>query len=210
MGVEPVHPDTPDALSDPHGTGLVYSFGTGDGTVHTWTSPLDRDVSGDGVLDAITLDFDGDGHRDDAMWDSDGDGRADLVVLDVDGESRSYSDTGRGLWDHRVHDVGPAPREPAAATAPTAAPVPAAPAAPATPATPDGVGLVFPAGSATTPVRILVDLDADQRADAALVDSDADGVADRWLLRGDPAFADGSGREDEPLRSAAGRRDELG
>jgi hypothetical protein len=69
---------------------------------------------------------------------------------------------------------------------------------------------VFPAGSSTTPVRVLVDLDADDQADAALVDSDADGVADRWLLRGDPAFADGTGREDEPLRSAAGRRDERG
>ncbi len=180
--MEPVHPDAPDALSDPHGTGLVYSFGSGDGTVHTWTSPLDRDVSGDGVLDGITLDFDGDGHRDDAMWDSDGDGRADLVVLDVEGDPRSFSDTGRGLWDHRVHDVGPAPREPAVATAPAAAPAPA----PAEPSTPDGVGLVFPAGSSSTPVRVLVDLDADDRVDAVLADSDADGVADRWLLRGDP------------------------
>lgn len=200
MDVEPAHTDD-----------LVYSFGTGDGSVHTWTSPLDRDVTGDGVLDALTLDFDGDGHRDDAMWDSDGDGRADLVVVDADGEYRVYSDTGRGLWDHRVHDVGPASREPAAEPRAAAAPSPpAAPAAPTPPTAPDGIGLVFPAGSSTTPVRVLVDLDADERADAALVDSDADGVADRWLVRGDPAFADGSGREDEPLRSAVGRRDERG
>jgi hypothetical protein len=203
MDVEPAHTDD-----------LVYSFGTGDGSVHTWTSPLDRDVSGDGVLDALTLDFDGDGHRDDAMWDSDGDGRADLVVVDADGEYRVYSDTGRGLWDHRVHDVGPPLREQAAIPPPSASPTaptaPAVPAEPAAPTAPDGVGLVFPAGSSATPVRVLVDLDADDQVDAALVDSDADGVADRWLLRGDPAFADGTGREDEPLRSAAGRRDERG
>jgi hypothetical protein len=194
MTVDPAHTDD-----------LVYSFGSGDGTVHTWTSPLDRDLSGDGVPDAVGLDFDGDGRRDDAMWDTDGDGRADLAGLDVGATAaeggRFYSDTGRGLWDHRVHDVG----LPAPSSVPDQVPP-----APASAGTPPGVGLVFPAESPTTPVRILLDLDGDDRADAALVDSDSDGVADGWFLRGDRGFADGSGREDEPLRSPGGRRDERG
>ncbi|MGZ8177743.1 hypothetical protein ACXVUM_07405 [Williamsia sp. SKLECPSW1] len=201
MDVEPAHLDTPGTVTDPHTPGLVYSFGDGDGTVHTWTSAADRDLSGDGVPDALTLDFDGDGRRDDVMWDSDGDGRADLAGLDVDdtGVGRYYSDTGRGLWDHRVHDVAPSP----------APPVHAEP-APPEPTSPDGVGLVFPAGSESTPVRVLLDLDGDEVVDAALADVDADGVADRWLVRGDADFTTAGGREDQPLRSAGGRREERG
>lgn len=47
---------------------IDYIFGPGDGSVTTWTSRADLDLSGDGVADAVRLDFDGDGRRDDAMW----------------------------------------------------------------------------------------------------------------------------------------------
>ncbi|GAB04223.1 hypothetical protein GOAMR_15_00050 [Gordonia amarae NBRC 15530] len=93
---------------------IDYIFGPGDGSVTTWTSRADLDLSGDGVADAVRLDFDGDGRRDDAMWDTDGDGVADLVAIDIADQpdpgtqgppaERFYSDSGKGLWDVRETD----------------------------------------------------------------------------------------------------------
>lgn len=197
---------------------LTYSFGTGDGAATEWSSPADRDLSGDGVPDAVTVDFDGDGLRDDAMWDSDGDGRVDLAALDVGGDDpdRFYSDTGRGLWDHRVHDVhvgaGPAapPTEAAVPSTPPAsvdAPEPEAAEAPPDDrrdldgdgrsddriVDPDAsgrstVGLVFAGSDDPQPVRVLIDLDGDRQFDGVVIDADADGVADTWALRGQSGF----------------------
>lgn len=188
---------------------ITYGFGTGVGEMSSWTSVADHDLSGDGVLDAVRLDFDGDGSADDAMWDSDGDTRADLAVIDTDDDGTPdtyYSDTGRGLWDHRVTD-------PAAAVAhPDPAPVPDAPSGRAADSTPDTadrsdrrdvdvdgngrseIGLVF-AGADPSPARILIDLDGDGQFDAALVDDDADGHADLWATRGQVRFEEGSARD---------------
>ncbi|ALG86448.1 hypothetical protein [Gordonia phthalatica] len=94
---------------------IEYFFGTGDGTLHRWTSPADLNVSGDGTLDAVTLDFDGDGLDDDAMWDSDGDGVADLVLLDLDDDGvpeTRFSDGGRGLWEIAADPDGSDPGSP--------------------------------------------------------------------------------------------------
>ncbi|MGY4098139.1 hypothetical protein ACW2Q0_01025 [Nocardia sp. R16R-3T] len=85
---------------------IEYVFGTGDGTVHVWTSPTDRDVSGSGVGDAVVLDFDGDGLVDDVLWDSHGTGIADVVGLDLDDDGvldHFFTDpTGSGTWDHQI------------------------------------------------------------------------------------------------------------
>lgn len=81
---------------------IEYFFGTGDGTLHRWSSLADLDLNDDRILDAVALDFDGDGRVDDAMWDSDGDGVADLVLLDLDDDGvpeTRFSDGGRGLWE---------------------------------------------------------------------------------------------------------------
>ncbi|MGU3291220.1 hypothetical protein [Williamsia sp. M5A3_1d] len=201
---------------------LSYTFGTGDGAATEWSSPADRDLSGDGIADAVAVDFDGDGHVDDAMWDSDGDGRADLAALDVGGDDpdRFYSDTGRGLWDHRVHDVHVGAEPTARSTDPAATPMP--PASVTTPVPepdpaekppddrrdldgdgrsddriidPDSsgrstVGLVFAGSDDPQPVRVLIDLDGDGQFDGVVIDADADGVADSWALRGQSGFAD--------------------
>ncbi|GAA1459136.1 hypothetical protein [Williamsia maris] len=193
---------------------ITYGFGSGVGEMSSWTSVADLDLSGDGVPDSVRLDFDGDGSADDAMWDSDGDGRADLAVLDTDDDGHPdayYSDTGRGLWDHRVTDP--------AAAVPHAdpAPVPGAQSgrasgsnadteADTTAGRPDHrdidvdgngrseVGLVF-TGADPSPARVLIDLDGDGEFDAALVDDDADGHADLWTTRGQVRFEEGSARD---------------
>lgn len=70
----PGHPDgveNPDPGAASGGrSSITYGFGTGVGEMSEWTSAADRDLSGDGVPDAVRLDFDGDGSADDAMWDS--------------------------------------------------------------------------------------------------------------------------------------------
>ncbi|WP_435592885.1 hypothetical protein [Nocardia sp. bgisy118] len=85
---------------------IEYGFGTGDGTVHVWSSPADLDLAGTGTTDAIQLDFDGDGLVDDAMWDSHGTGIADVTALDLDDDGvldHFYTDpTGLGTWNHQV------------------------------------------------------------------------------------------------------------
>lgn len=81
---------------------LEYFFGTGDGVLSTWRSPVDLDLDGDGVLEAVALDFDGDGRIDDAMADTDGDGIADRVLLDLNDDGvpeTAFTDGGRGLWE---------------------------------------------------------------------------------------------------------------
>lgn len=87
-------------------TDIEYSFGTGDGVVHTWSGAADLDVAGTGLFDAVALDFDGDGMADDALWDATGSGVADLAALDLDDDGRPdhfYTDpTGLGTWDHQV------------------------------------------------------------------------------------------------------------
>ncbi|WP_218000632.1 hypothetical protein [Nocardia higoensis] len=89
-----------------HMTDIEYSFGTGDGVVHDWSSAADLDLAGTGLFDAVRLDFDGDGLADDALWDSSGAGAADLAALDLDDDGlpdHFYTDpTGQGTWDHRV------------------------------------------------------------------------------------------------------------
>ena len=60
-----------------------------------WTAPLDTDVDGDGMLDAVGLDVDGDGSVDDALADLDGDGVADHAVLDG---LNYFTDDGSGTW----------------------------------------------------------------------------------------------------------------
>ncbi|MGJ0118684.1 hypothetical protein ACQ7HM_05715 [Williamsia sp. MIQD14] len=230
---------TPDDPTDPTADGahasppgehplLTYAFGTGDGAATEWSSRADRDLSGDGVADAVSIDFDGDGHLDDAMWDSDGDGRVDLAALDVGGDDpdRFYSDTGRGLWDHRVHDVHAGAVQ---AAPPTETPVPSSPPASVSAPEPESVeavpddhrdldgdgrpddrivdpdssgrstvGLVFAGSDDPHPVRVLIDLDGDRQFDGVVIDADGDGVADTWALRGQSGF-------DAPAASAQAR-----
>ncbi|MFQ6325463.1 hypothetical protein ACLMAL_04900 [Nocardia sp. CWNU-33] len=85
---------------------IEYVFGTGDGTVHVWSSQADLELSGPGVADALQLDFDGDGLADDALWDSHGTGIADVAALDLDEDGvldHFYTDpSGLGTWNHLV------------------------------------------------------------------------------------------------------------
>ncbi|MFI7663973.1 hypothetical protein [Nocardia sp. NPDC049526] len=85
---------------------IEYVFGTGDGTVHVWTSKADLDLSGAGVGDAVALDFDGDGLVDDVLWDSHGTGIADVAGLDLDDDGvldHFFTDpTGNGTWNHQI------------------------------------------------------------------------------------------------------------
>ncbi|MBJ7289592.1 MAG: hypothetical protein JHC79_11805 [Williamsia sp.] len=174
----------------------------------SWTSVADHDLSGDGVPDAVRLDFDGDGSADDAMWDSDGDGRADLAVLDTDDDGRPdacYSDTGHGLWDHRVTDPAAAVSHTGPARAPDVQPGRGPDSRTDTDTgrsdhrDVDGngrteIGLVF-TGADSPPGRILIDLDGDGEFDAVLVDDDADGTADLWATRGQVRFEEDSARD---------------
>ncbi|WP_052314427.1 hypothetical protein [Nocardia thailandica] len=85
---------------------IDYVFGTGDGTVTTWSGIADLSLADPAVPDAIWLDFDGAGPPDDALWDSDRDGVADVAALDTDGDGvldHFYTDPdGLGTWSHRV------------------------------------------------------------------------------------------------------------
>ncbi|WP_051021472.1 hypothetical protein [Nocardia araoensis] len=85
---------------------IEYVFGTGDGTVHVWTTEADLELGGTGTADAVRLDFDGDGIADDALWDSAGSGRADIAALDLDDDGvldHFFTDpTGLGTWNHQI------------------------------------------------------------------------------------------------------------
>ncbi len=74
---------------------MDYCLSDGDGSVTMWNAPLDTDIDGDGLLDAVGLDVDGDGSVDDALADLDADGLADHAVRD--GESY-FTDDGSGTW----------------------------------------------------------------------------------------------------------------
>jgi hypothetical protein len=74
---------------------MEYCLGDPDGSATMWTAPLDTDVDGDGLLDAVGLDVDGDGSVDDALADLDGDGVADHAVLDG---LNYFTDDGSGTW----------------------------------------------------------------------------------------------------------------
>jgi hypothetical protein len=85
---------------------IEYVFGTGDGTVHVWSSQADLELTTLAIPDAVQLDFDGDGLADDVMWDSHGTGVADVVGLDLDDDGvldHFYTDpSGLGTWDHSI------------------------------------------------------------------------------------------------------------
>ncbi|MFG1790731.1 hypothetical protein [Nocardia sp. NPDC049149] len=85
---------------------IEYVFGTGDGTVHVWTSEADLNLTGSGAPDAVRLDFDGDGLVDDALWDTSGVGLADVAALDLDDDNvldHFYTDpSGNGTWNHHI------------------------------------------------------------------------------------------------------------
>ncbi|MGW5572151.1 hypothetical protein ACWEVD_13180 [Nocardia thailandica] len=121
---------------------IDYVFGTGDGTVTTWSGIADLSLADPAVPDAIWLDFDGAGPPDDALWDSDRDGVADVAALDTDGDGvldHFYTDPdGLGTWSHRVTgapaDAPLVPVDPRTAAPPlpteTGAPPPAPTSAP--------------------------------------------------------------------------------
>ncbi|MFQ6396967.1 hypothetical protein ACLMAJ_26345 [Nocardia sp. KC 131] len=85
---------------------IEYVFGTGDGTVHIWSTEADLELARSGIADALQLDFDGDGLTDDALWDSHGTGIADVSALDLDDDGvldHFYTDpSGLGTWNHLV------------------------------------------------------------------------------------------------------------
>ncbi|WP_159841010.1 hypothetical protein [Nocardia sp. CY41] len=85
---------------------IEYVFGTGDGSVHVWTSEADLELGGTGAVDAVRLDFDGDGIADDALWDPACAGRAEVAALDLDDDGvpdHFFTDpTGLGTWNHEI------------------------------------------------------------------------------------------------------------
>ncbi|WP_107653482.1 hypothetical protein [Nocardia suismassiliense] len=85
---------------------IEYVFGTGDGSVHVWSSAADLELARSGTADAVQLDFDGDGLADDALWDTAGSGIADVAALDLDDDGvldHFYTDpTGLGTWNHHI------------------------------------------------------------------------------------------------------------
>ena len=159
---------------------MEYCLGGDDGTAAIWNRPLDLDLDGDGVFDALGLDLDGDGMRDDALVDLDGDGIADHAVADVDndGTPESYFvDDGSGTWAVAV-DRGGQLRW-------------------------FGLDGVEHTGGP------LVDFDGQGNPDDRLFDSDGDGLADRVLCTGPDGLTgyvdtDGDGRWNVRLTDADG------
>lgn len=138
---------------------MEYCFGA-DGSATMWIGTPDVDLNGDGELDALRMDFDGDGLVDDAIADLDGDGLADHAVLDLDDDGlvESYfTDDGSGTWAVAADRPGPG-------------------------ALPAGDELrYFGLDGVEHNGGPLVDFDGDGQVDDHLLDSDADGLADRAL-----------------------------
>lgn len=154
-------------------TGMDYCLGD-DGAATVWSGPPDVDVDGDGLLDGVGLDFDGDGLVDDALADLDGDGVAERAVLDLGGaQERWFSDDGTGTW--------------------------------AVAAVRQGTGSElrwYALGGLQQTGGPLVDFDGDGAVDDHLVDTDADGLADRVIAQdGSVGYVDtdGDGRWDVKL-----------
>lgn len=85
---------------------MEYCLAGDDGSATMWTADPDTDLTGDGQLDAVGLDFDGDGLRDDAMADLDGDGLAEHLVRDQGAEAAYFTDDGTGTWAVSVDRAG--------------------------------------------------------------------------------------------------------
>jgi hypothetical protein len=161
---------------------MDYCFGTGDGTASMWTGPPDLDTDHDGTLDAVGLDFDGDGLRDDALADLDLDGTADHALLDVDDDGTQeswFTDDGSGTWSVPVDRVS---RE-------------------------GGQLRWFGLDGTEYTGGPLIDFDGDGSADDRVLDTDANGLADR-VLSGDGTMGyvdtDGDGLWDVKLVDADG------
>lgn len=99
-------------------TTLRYSFGNAQTPTQTYTGEATVDVSGNGVLDGIPLDFDGDGNSDDVAWDSDGDGVVDTILVSSQGDgaydTAYYDPSGNGHWNVAEWILGEVPHGPGA------------------------------------------------------------------------------------------------
>ncbi|MCV7192174.1 pullulanase [Mycolicibacterium brumae] len=161
---------------------MEYCLGPGDGTASVFDSPMDLDIDGDGVFDAVGLDFDGDGASDDALADLDGDGTADHVVLDAGSpDQRWFTDDGTGVWALAADPVG------------------------------RGSPLRWLALDGAEHTGSPADFDGDGLADDEFFDDNGDGLADRVLSRapaggydGGYVDVDGDGRWDVRLVDADG------
>jgi hypothetical protein len=148
-----------------------------EGSATMWTAPLDTDVDGDGVLDAVGLDVDGDGSVDDALADLDGDGVADHAVRDG---QNYFTDDGTGTWAVSVDRGGLGPQ------------------------LARGLRWFGLDGTEQTGGP-MVDLDGDGQAGDRLLDIDGDGLADRALGGGvGYVDTDGDGRWDLRLTDGDG------
>lgn len=157
---------------------MDYCLGADDGTATMWSALPDVDTDGDGVFDAVALDFDRDGLEDDALADLDGDGVADHAVLDLGGQPSWFTDDGTGTW-----------------------------AVPADRAGRSGPLRWLSLDGLESSGGPMVDFDGDGAVDDLLLDSDADGLADRVLgddHRTGYVDHDGDGRWDVKLVDADG------
>jgi hypothetical protein len=156
---------------------VEYCLGEPDGSASMWTTDADRDLDGDGVLDALAFDIDHDGLLDDLFTDGDGDGVADRALLDLDDDGvpeAPLTDDGTGTWTAGA-DRGAALR---------------------------WFGLD---GSDHPATAAAVDLDGDGAVGERLVDSDGDGRADRAFGAGVAwVDTDGDGRWDVRLTDGDG------
>ncbi len=135
---------------------MDYCIAGDEGGAAIWHGQPNLDLDGDGRLDAVGLDFDGDGMQDDALADFDGDGVADHAVLDLDND---------GTPEAYFTDDGSGTWA----------------------VTVDRGGQLrwFGLDGAEHTGGPLVDFDGHGVADDRLLDTDADGLADRVLCTGD-------------------------